>query len=333
MSNEQPHISILGNKIPYVEELRDIFQLKYYERNPRVLPNLGALDGSPEAKQKAIEEGMREETSVDKLLSSIPKHGGISEPLIIRPNGEVLEGNSRLAALRILYKKKEEEEYLRVPCRVVNLNEEEIDAFLDQQHVDGKTPWAAYNKAYKAFYRVVVDDVPLHIYARRTSSTKSKVEESINTIKLMMREKMSHKKDLFSYYQLFYKNGKLKKCFEEDSDLKKYVLKQLKKEKIPFEARELRDGLPKIVKYPKWRNELIKETTSFITLKEIAQRATQLDGLGENIVKSATRELKQVEQSTIEPLGDNQLQSFEDALNKCIREIDRIQKLIERVKS
>ena len=335
MTEEQTYITILGNPIPYTEERWGIHQLKYYEKNPRVLSQLaGALNGSPEDKQKVIEKGMQEETSVHKLLKSIPKHGGISDPLVIKPNGEVLEGNSRLAALRILYEKKGEEEYLRAPCRVVNLNEEEIDAFLDQQHNDGKTPWTAYNKAYKAFHRVQVDGVSLATYARSTSSSKGEIEKQINTIKLMMREEMSHKKDRFSYYDLFQRSRKLKKCFEENPDLKKYVLAKLKQKKIPFEALELRDAIPEIAKHRTLLDELMEGPTSVAILKERSLMASRLSGYnGVNVIKSAIQELKKIEWSTIEQLDDVQFRFFEDALNKCTREVDRIQKLIERVKS
>ena len=336
MTEEHAYISILGKDISYAEERRDIFQLNYYEKNPRVLSKLvgdDALNGSFEEKQQAIEEGMREEASVKALLSSIPKQGGISDPLIIKPNGRVLEGNSRLASLRILYEKKEEEKYLTAPCRVIDLNEKEIDAFLHQQHIDGKTPWSAYDKAYSAYHRVQIDRVSLATYARRTSSSKSEIEKQINAIKLMMLEKMSHKKDRFSYYDLFHRSRKLKKCFEENPDLKKYVLAKLKQEKIPFEAVELRDDVPEIAKHRTLLSELIKETTTFITLKERARNARVNGYDGENLVNSAIRELKKIEASAIEQLADNRLGSFEEALNKCIRETDRIQELIERVKS
>ena len=112
-------IKILGKDIPYVDEPKDIYQLKFYEKNPRVLSKLvreESLAGSREEKQQVLEKALIQESSVKNLMKTIKEHGGLMEPLIVQGSTkDVLEGNSRLAALRTLYRKEEDEVYLQAP--------------------------------------------------------------------------------------------------------------------------------------------------------------------------------------------------------------------------
>ena len=328
MTEEQPYINILDKEIPYRDERRGISVLSFYEKNPRVLSKLmraNKLNGTADEKQLAIEEGMRTEVSVKYLRKTIFDHGGISEPLIIQENGEVLEGNSRLAALRILYKENQEEKYFTAPCRVVKFEENEIDAFLHQQHVDGKVPWSAYDKAYSAYHRVKIDGVLVHEYAARTSDSEREINKQIETIDLMQLEGAGDKTERFSYYDQITRSTKLKHAFDDNSDLKRYLLDQLQEDKIPFTAQDLRDNVPVIAKKRKVLTNWVKGKVDF-------EEAVQLSKVShpKQQISKAINNLQEVNRDEVDKLDSSERAALKIKFKNCVREVKRIENILKR---
>ena len=92
----------IGKKIFEVQK-GDLNQadLKFYIDNPRVYSALRTHNETPS--QKEIEELMTGMDHVKQLKLSIETNGGLIDPLIVRAGDNVvLEGNSRLAAYRLL---------------------------------------------------------------------------------------------------------------------------------------------------------------------------------------------------------------------------------------
>ena len=90
-------------KNDYEVRLEDLNQidLKFYPENPRVYSILN-ID-SAEPSQDDIEDYMCSQDHVKQLKESIKSNGGLIDPIIVRDRDfVVLEGNSRLAAYRIL---------------------------------------------------------------------------------------------------------------------------------------------------------------------------------------------------------------------------------------
>src|ERR1700730_11183297 len=92
-----------NKKIPV--RLADMHQadLKFYLENPR-LYSVVRLDGT-EPTQDDVEEALCGMDHVKQLVQSIKDNGGLIDPVIVQGGTNiVLEGNSRLAAYRILAK-------------------------------------------------------------------------------------------------------------------------------------------------------------------------------------------------------------------------------------
>lgn len=92
----------IGNK-EFTVELMELDQrtLKFYPENPRVYSVLNLAGEEPS--QDEIEKLMCRQEHVKQLKESIVSNGGLIDPLIVRAGDfTVLEGNSRLAAYRIL---------------------------------------------------------------------------------------------------------------------------------------------------------------------------------------------------------------------------------------
>ena len=319
-------IKILGKDISYEEAPQDIYQLKFYEKNPRVLSKLDraeSLAGSHKEKQEVLKDLLIQEPSVKKLIKTIQEHRGLMEPLIVQRNTkEVLEGNSRLAALRTLYTKEEDQVYLQAPCRIVDLEDEQIDAFLYQQHINGKTEWSAFAKAYSAYRRVVQDGVSIEHFVNITSSNKDEIQKRINTIKLMKKQGMDGKTDRFSHYEQFYRSKNLKPLLEDNPNLENYVLQGIKQDKLPWSASQLRDGIPQIAKKSKVLKKLIDGEIEFIDALE----RSRISKPKELIAKARTI-LDDVSKAAIDQLDNNEKSAVKIEVKKCSRQMDRIKKM------
>ena len=93
---------ILGERIE--TEFKEVLQseLKFSLENPRVFTIVRNLEKEPT--QKEIFEIMSKMDHVKELTKDIRNTGGLFEPVIVRKStNEVIEGNCRLAAYRLLY--------------------------------------------------------------------------------------------------------------------------------------------------------------------------------------------------------------------------------------
>src|SRR5947207_701618 len=78
-------------------------QLKFFPENPRIYSIVWKEDGSEPSQEEIFLALSKTEHVREGLVPSIKNHGGLIEPILVRGN-IVLEGNSRLAAYRLLAK-------------------------------------------------------------------------------------------------------------------------------------------------------------------------------------------------------------------------------------
>ena len=325
---EEKYITILDRKISYDDERMGIDTLRFYEKNPRVLSKLVQVerrDGVAEDKQALIMQKMHHEASVKKLIATIEAQGGITEPLVVQnQTHDVLEGNSRLAALRILYERTQDEKYLDAPCRLVHLEQDQIDAFLYQRHVEGQTSWDAFDKAYSIYYRVVEEDTPIAEYAKRTGQTENYLGKQIDIIKLMTKEGVVEQRtDMFSHYEQFVKSNKLRGRFDSAPGLRRYLLDTLKEDSQSLKAADLRDLVPQIADKP---SVLKKWMEGNIDFEEAVSRSKISQP--KQYAKKALDSLKEISKKNTDNLTNNDLNALQQTMKKCSKELQRIEALL-----
>ncbi len=96
---------------------------------------------------------------VKELKESIKSNGGLIDPIIVR-DGDfvVLEGNSRLAAYRILYKTDPIKwAKIKVTLLPKDIPESAVFTLLGQYHIVGKDPWDPYEQAGYLYRRGEAD--------------------------------------------------------------------------------------------------------------------------------------------------------------------------------
>ena len=121
--------------------------LLFYLENPR-LYSLVRADGI-EPSQDDIEATLTKKEHVKQLIKSIEINGGLIDPVIVRGNSNVvIEGNSRLAAYRVLAKKNPIMwGQIKVKILPNDIPESSVFALLGEYHIIGKTDWAPYEQA------------------------------------------------------------------------------------------------------------------------------------------------------------------------------------------
>ena len=193
---------------------------------------------------------------------------------------------------------------------------------MHQQHVDGKTEWSAFDKAYSAYYRVVKDGVPIEHYVKITSSNENEIRKQINTITLMKEHGMDDKTDRFSHYEQVVRSTKLKLLFEKNPNLKDYVLRGIQQDELPWSASELRDGIPRIAAKSKVLKKLIDGKVEFVEALE----QSRISKPKELIAKARTA-LDDVSKGSIDQLNNNEKNIVKIEVKKCSRQIERIEKM------
>lgn len=140
--------TIMIGKTPVVVTDTELNQqdLEYFAENPRVFTALQS-SGEDIPSQATIERIMQRLDSVKKLKVSIESNGGLMNPIIVRKN-VVLEGNSRLAAYRLLAS-KDPIKWSKIRCAILpdDISDELVFNLLGTYHIIGQTPWSPFEQA------------------------------------------------------------------------------------------------------------------------------------------------------------------------------------------
>ena len=201
--------------------------LKFYSENPRVYSVLN-VDGT-EITQEEIEKHMCNLEHVKQLKTSIESNGGLIDPLIVRDGDfTVLEGNSRLAAYRLLCE-KDPVIWGKVKCKVLpaNISDAAIFNLLGQYHIIGRKDWDPFEQANYLYRRHKETKIPIDAMAQELGISNAKARKMIEVIEFMI-SKNDNKKRNWSYYEEYLKNSGIKKFRETNPDLDDTIADSIK---------------------------------------------------------------------------------------------------------
>lgn len=276
--------------------------LLFYPENPRVYNALHGIVGENPS-QEEIQKHMQSLDSVKLLKLSIEANGGLLEPIIVRKN-IVLEGNSRLAAYRLLAK-TDPIKWGTIKANVMpnDTPEELVVALLGTIHIIGKTPWTPFEQAGYLTRAINKTRKPIDALANELGMQKSMAQSFIRVYQTMVEndDAEPHK---WSYYFELDKRNDIKNADENNPSLNLIptILERIKDDKIE-KAADLRD----IGKLVKARGETAEQAleeylNDEITLKdavELAKEDTKLASLLSkadtflNFVKKERENIKQ----------------------------------------
>lgn len=229
----------IGKK-DYEVEICELNQadLKFYTENPRVYSVLNI--GGEEPSQTEIEEHMCNLDHVKQLRLSIESNGGLIDPLIVRDGDyTVLEGNSRLAAYRLLCR-TDAITWGKVKCKVLpaDIDDAAIFALLGQYHIISRKDWDPFEQANYLFRRHQQTRLPVEYMAQELGISKQKAKNMIEVIRFMIENDDLNKRH-WSHYEEYLKNGGIKKYRETNPDIDETIVEAIKTETIR-EAADMR---------------------------------------------------------------------------------------------
>lgn len=218
--------------------------LLFYPENPRVYSILNRMGEEPT--QEEIYKQMCEMEHVKTLKSSILSNGGVIDPLLVKDNGDdtftVLEGNSRLAAIRMICETGDNiAKWAMVKCKVYpkTFGEDQIYALLGNYHIVGRKDWDAYEQASYLYRRYKKTKASVDYMAQELGIRTSDVKKMITTIEFMEEHNDTDTKH-YSYYNDVYLSSKsIGKYRETCPQMDDRVVEMIKKDEIK-DAKDLR---------------------------------------------------------------------------------------------
>jgi hypothetical protein len=241
-------ITIGKNEFDAEEKSINQSELLFYEENPRIYSLLKADEDA--TSQKDIENILKKMDHVKQLRVSIEQNGGVIDPLIVmrrRDDYVVLEGNSRLAAYRILADKNPYQ-WREVKCLILSdeISEDDIFTLLGQYHLIGRKDWSIFEQAAYLFRKKHASGLDNDILAKSIGMSASKVKQYLD-VYTFMRDNDDLRPDRWSYYDEYLKNRGIKKYRDTNPNIDCVFVNQVKTGGIR-QAIDVRDVLGAVAK-------------------------------------------------------------------------------------
>ena len=242
----------IGGKNFQVEEMQiDQQELLFYIDNPRVYSALRE-NGNENPTQYEIETKIRSMEHVKELRYQIEQNGGLIEALIVVKKDNdyiVLEGNSRLAAYRILAD-NDPVKWKQVRCNVLpnTITEAEIFTLIGTLHLVKKKDWTKYEQAAYVYRQQKASGLPITTLAKNVGLSPATVKRYIEVYEFM-KESKDNIQPHWNFYEHYVTNSGIKKYRGTYPEMDKEIVSQIKLGKIK-RAEDIRDKLGKIAKSP-----------------------------------------------------------------------------------
>jgi len=232
---------------------KPLSELTFDPRNQRIQYALRAKGVDPvKADRDQIGDTLREyeKQHIDSLYFAIQEAGGLLEPLVVRDDGVVLEGNCRLAALLKLCKDYPNEQFCSPICEVLptDFDEEARLMYLGDCHVAGKQQWDPYEIADHVFKMTTQIGKSQDFVAKSLRMSKTTVGRYVDAYQMhteFLRENPEpanvHK---WSYFFEFEKKKPLREYAKENPAFKQRFFRWVRDGKITgMQVREIPDLL------------------------------------------------------------------------------------------
>jgi hypothetical protein len=229
-------------------------QVKLDSENPRTRFSMNQLDAA-ERSDAASTLILTSQEDTEGLKRSIILSGGVQEPIYLRHNNTVAEGNRRVVAMRAAKEEfPSDVRFQNMPAWLIpkGTSEQVISNLLNEIHLGSVRGWAPYEKALQMRALVKTGLIEEEI-AERYRMTSNEVRQHIAAAQMMddmyfpitKNPKDPEHRSTFSYFLEFKKNKRIKNHCESIRNLPARFSKWVRDDKIKTGA-SVR-GLPKIL--------------------------------------------------------------------------------------
>lgn len=318
-------LTLTGKEIPLRTGYMDVGDLRFYPENPRLYSIV--CSGDDEPSQAIIQKKLAGMEHVKQLVQSIRANGGLTDPLIVR-DGDfvVLEGNSRLAAYRLL-SGNDPIKWGKVKVSLLpqNISDNLVFALLGEYHIIGKKDWAPYEQAGYLYRRYKNHGVEPAVMAAEMGLSKQAIGHLIEVYAFMVQHG-DEVVERWSYYDEFLRHNSIKRARREHPKIDGVFVEKVKSGEIP-KAVEVREKLTKIA------------TTGGKVLKAFVTGEGSFESCYDRAIARGAdntwyKRLNKFREQLADPdLKDIFLEMNEAHRKKCVFELKKIKRIVDGVLS
>jgi len=222
---DAPDVRIIaGVSIPVTHELVPVGKVQLDGDNPRIRFLTQHGNGSAPLNEEALMKLIREQPGYDSLQRAIRKNGGLEEPILIRADGRVVEGNTRLTVYKTLLAapaRRNDPQWQRIAVLRLpeDVPEHLIAMMMASYHIGGKEKWKALAKAEHVKYLKETHNLSVEQITDCTRLTPAEVQQLLDAYdyfieellpKLPKGQGVDELSDKFSYALEFIRSRKLR---------------------------------------------------------------------------------------------------------------------------
>lgn len=246
--------------------------LLFYSENPRIYSILHRTNGDAPS-QDEIFKVLSQMDHVKDLCKKIKKNGGLVEqPIVKQDTYEVIEGNSRLAAWRLLADEKPLK-WNKINCELlpIDISDEQITSLLVEFHIEGKTAWKPYEQAGYLWRLHNKDQISIKELSNQFGLGSGKLNDYITAFQFM-KDHQQLEPEKWSYWYEYVKSTFITKARKKHNELDQVILEKVNSGEIN-KATMIRDDLPNIIRAPKnLVGKLIRKKSNFHrTVEEVKE--------------------------------------------------------------
>jgi hypothetical protein len=275
-------LRIAGCTVDVTNEVVPIDDVHLNPKNPRVRFLIQMRANGKQLSPEQLMELIREQPGYDALHKAIRKAEGLYEPIIIRHDGVVVEGNTRATILKVLHNgNRADPRWKKIPVARLpnNVPEHAIEMLMASYHIAGKTVWRPYAQADQIYHLRYTHGRTVPQIADQTRMPEREVEQYCEAYEYLIKEVLPHvangnAADLleskFSHALEFVKRRNLE-GLRKDPIVRKQLAQLIIEDKI--KGAEVRD-LDKVLKHRKASTALRK--VGFKAAKKILSKTDPL---------------------------------------------------------
>jgi hypothetical protein len=302
---QQQALIIEGQRVlvEHREILLDEIQLD--PLNPRIQHAVRQKFPDGKVTQEDLRKLILDQPGVSDLFRSIRDNGGISDPIHVRHDGSLIEGNCRVAAykkLRAIH--KDDPRWKAIPAFFVpSITPRQIAVLQGQFHLAGKNKWQAYEKAGHVHYMKHTLRMEDKDIAQTMSMTEKEVLRDLEAYKTMTEKLLPRMPngaglDKWSFVDEFYKRKGLEEFRAKPENVDEFVsLVVDKKLKKGADVRKLE----KVLKHPAAVKTLKKQDVD-AALTVVGKSDPTADSASFNKLKKATKLLQHMPNKDLQRL-------------------------------
>jgi hypothetical protein len=296
-----------GEEIPVEHRKVPVEDVHLDPGNPRIQHAVKRSGKSSAIGQEDLRNLILEFPGVPELFKSIRDNGGLLDPIYLRPDGRIIEGNCRAASIKKLHNiDKKNGKWQKIPAVIVpEITERQVAILQGQYHVAGKNKWQAYEKAghlHTMNAKLGMDEKAI---ARALGVHERDVIRDLKTYETMTEKLLPNMTngnglDKWSFVQEFYKNKELEEYRAKPANVDEFVT-MVAKNKIKRGA-DVRK-LAKILKHPR-AIKALKKSDVDSAMSVVGKADPTADSRVFRTLKQATTLLQQLPRKEFERLRD-----------------------------